>query len=566
MKNFKKVLAMAGSLVLTAAIAISGTVAYLQSEDSDVNVMTLGNVKIAQHEYERVVDENGNYTTIDVDGIESYELKEFTQAKPLYPFVGSVMSGYDPIPVRLAQLGHNSRGGMDVFPAKNVQDKFVVVENTGKSDAYVRTIVAFEAGSVAEEDWYKIISYSAHFTWKETQDWFVTEIGGNNYYLVEFVYNGYEDVQHPNGVLTPGDFTYNNLAQVYMFDTATNEDCEALDGNKNGTYDILVISQAVQAAGFDNAKTALDAGFGEFNEANVKAWFEKDEFETPKVVETAKDLQNAIDTAEEGKTNTIILGDDIEGDIIVSQPTDKDLAFVIDGQGRTYDGTLKIKGFSSNNGTDSLVIKNINFETSTANTDFIWSADSSNGSMWRYAHNVTIENCTFTAKGDAINNAVGARFQQAYNITLKNCTATNVHSLLQAESCGSTVTVDGCKVVNGKNGVSLNNTMNAIVKNCDIESVADGGYGIRHKGQVNGYKLTVENCNVKAFVPVLIRNMTGTGYTANFNGTNTLTATNTYGYQVVLANGDWDNDATAPATPTGSYTLTGANGFSVFGK
>ncbi len=271
--KLKNILLSGLSLVLVAALAIGGTVAYLQDDDSDVNVMTLGNVKIAQHEYERVVDENGNYTNITVDGVNSYELKEFTQGKPLLPIVGDPNGGYDPTEVRLAQLGHNSRGGMQVLNVKNVQDKFVVVENTGKNDAYVRTIVAFEAGSLSEEEFAAVVNYSSHFTWKETEDWFVTAIDGNNYYLVEFVYNGYEDVQHPNGVLTPGDFTYNSLAQVYLFNTATNEDCEALDGNKNGTFDILVLSQAVQTAGFADAKTALDAGFGEFNEANVQSWF-----------------------------------------------------------------------------------------------------------------------------------------------------------------------------------------------------------------------------------------------------------------------------------------------------
>ena len=137
-------------------------------------------------------------------------------------------------------------------------------------------------------------------------------------------------------------------------------------------------------------------------------------------------------------------------------------------------------------------------------------------------------------------------------------------SLLQAESCKTTVTVDGCKVVNGKNGVSLNNTQNAIVKNTEIESVVHGGYGIRHKGEVADYKLTVENCTIKAFVPVLIRNLKANGYSATLLGTNTLTATNSFGYQIVLSAKDWDNDSAAPAAPTGTYTLTGADGFNVF--
>ncbi len=303
--KIKNLLLTGLSFVLVAAVAIGGTLAYLTSQDSDVNVMTLGNVNIKQHEFERDTNADGSYITDTIDGQTSYVLKEFTQCKPLYPFVGEVNNGYDPIPVRLSQLGHNSRGGMDVFPAKNVQDKFVVVENTGKSDAYVRTIVAFEAGSVSNNDWQDIINYSHHFTWIENRLDTVVDINGNIYIIIEFVYNGYQDIQHPNGVLKPGDYTYNSLAQVYMFDTATNEDCEALDGNNNGQFDILVLSQAIQTNGFENAKTALDTGFGEFNETNVKAWFGG--FNVPVAVNSVQELKDAMLI----RGANIILNDDI---------------------------------------------------------------------------------------------------------------------------------------------------------------------------------------------------------------------------------------------------------------
>ncbi len=282
---------------------------------------------------------------------------------------------------------------------------------------------------------------------------------------------------------------------------------------------------------------------------------------TQKKVANANELQSALDSAVDG---TIInFTANINGTVVVNQKGDSVIDIVINGRGYKYDGQIQIKGNSSFNqeNDDSLIIKNINFETSTASREFIWSADSSNGSLWRYAHNVTIDNCTFTASGDAVHTAVGVKFQQAYNITVKNCEGTNLHSLLQAESCGSTVTVDTCKVVNGKNGVSLNNTMNAIVKNTEIESVIYGGYGIRHKGEVDKYALTVENSTVKAFVPVLIRNMTGKDYKASFIN-NTLTATNVFGYQLVVSAGDWGNDDAQPSAPQGTYTLTGAESYS----
>jgi predicted ribosomally synthesized peptide with SipW-like signal peptide len=50
MKNF---LAWLMVLSMTAAISIGATLAYLTDTDEDVNVMTLGKVKIDQLEYER---------------------------------------------------------------------------------------------------------------------------------------------------------------------------------------------------------------------------------------------------------------------------------------------------------------------------------------------------------------------------------------------------------------------------------------------------------------------------------------------------------------------------------
>ena len=51
--SVKKMLLSVVALASVAALSIAGTVAYLQDSDSDVNVMTLGNVSIEQHEYQR---------------------------------------------------------------------------------------------------------------------------------------------------------------------------------------------------------------------------------------------------------------------------------------------------------------------------------------------------------------------------------------------------------------------------------------------------------------------------------------------------------------------------------
>ena len=273
----KKLLALCLVVVLLVTAVVGGTMAFYADTDSDVNVMTLGNVKIEQHEYQRVQNEDGSYTTGEVDKQNSYLLEEFEQGKPLYPIVGDPSSpegypyaGWDNTTVRMSQV--KSYGGMQVFAGKNAQDKFVTVENTGKNDAYIRTIVAIEVGTGNAD----LIGTSYHQTWTPTEVGTVN-INGNNYYVEVYNYNGAEldngEYRHQNGILPAGDTSYPNLSQVYLKSAATNEDVEAIDGNNNGTLDILVLSQAIQTEGFENAETALDTAFGDVTAENVAEWF-----------------------------------------------------------------------------------------------------------------------------------------------------------------------------------------------------------------------------------------------------------------------------------------------------
>lgn len=272
MSKLKKILLMALSLVLVAAMSIGGTVAYLQDDDSDVNVMTLGSVKIEQHEYERKVDANGGYVTDNT----GYVLQGFTQDKPLYPATIPTNSAewtYGTTNVMFEQVGANG-GGMNVFVEPNAVDKFVFVKNAGKTDAYVRTLIAFESGSLSTEEWDEVVSTSYHFSWGEPVVIGSITVENNNYVVLEYTYEGRPDKGfHENGILPAGEVTQCSLGQVYMRSTATNEDCEAIDGDKDGKYNILVLSQAVQTAGFANAKTALDTAFGKSSEKAAE-WFD----------------------------------------------------------------------------------------------------------------------------------------------------------------------------------------------------------------------------------------------------------------------------------------------------
>ena len=279
--KLKNVLLLGLSLVLVAAISIGGTLAYLQDDDNAVNVMTLGNVKINQIEQER-----------DADG----NLVDFTQAKPLYP---AVYEGDQLYMVPADQQPVSSVKDWEVTPVNdNVIDKIVTVTNTGKSDAYVRTIIALETDNATDNTaWNKMHQIVNRNKETVTQSFIdYVEIDDVGYVVLMYTYKE---------ALAPGETSMPSLKQVYMNKEMTNEDCEAVDGNKNGTYDILVLSQAIQTAGFPDAATALNTGFGELTADNVAKWFGGTNI--PNAVSSGVELHKATTSSK-----TFILSSDIQ--------------------------------------------------------------------------------------------------------------------------------------------------------------------------------------------------------------------------------------------------------------
>ena len=251
----KKVIAWLLVLALTAAVSIGATLAYLTDTDEDVNVMTLGKVKIDQLEYERVDDEK-----TDKDAT----VQEFHDNKPLYPAVTE--NGFDYTKpgatyVDWAQIGKDGYTSDIWDPAKinNELDKMVFVKNKGDYDAYVRSVFAFEAGNYATvAEFEKMVHLNRNttdWTWEWMQDTPVT-IGGSTYFVATATYNK---------VLAPGALTEISLSQIALDKTATNEDVEAF----GETYQVLVKSQGIQADGFDNAADALEEGFGKIATDNL---------------------------------------------------------------------------------------------------------------------------------------------------------------------------------------------------------------------------------------------------------------------------------------------------------
>ena len=211
--KMKRTWVMAAALLLSLCMALSGTMAYLADTDSDVNVMTLGNVYIEQHENQ-----------LGDDGV---TIEPFEQNKPFYP--GTELS------------------------------KIVTVENTGKSEAYFRTLIAFEdIDSDTFEIDFPISEQGYVWSWGAPEATIVVD--GTTFVVYEALYT------QP---LTPGETSPVSLSKVVMSAAATNEDMEKL----GGTYEILVLSQAVQTEGFADARTALDTAFGDVTDETAAEWF-----------------------------------------------------------------------------------------------------------------------------------------------------------------------------------------------------------------------------------------------------------------------------------------------------
>ena len=373
----KKFIALLLTVVLTATVAIGGTVAYLQDDDSDVNVMTLGNVKIEQNEYERVV-ENGAYKVEDG----SYVLKDFSQAKPLLPCTELDANGnpynhgagnWDTTKVDMSQVG--SQGLQQVFTSKNAQDKIVTVKNTGKSDAYVRTWIALEEPFTEGR-----IGVNVGDTTKYIQDpaWASVTIDGVQYSVSCFTYKE---------ALKPGEVSTPSLFQVYLNYKATNEDMELL----GDTYEILAFSQAVQTAGFADAKTALNTAFG-----TNHPW--ADGVKIPAVVEDADGLVEALESGKD-----VVFNDDVK-----INPAGMSNAYGTTGinvkNGQTIDGngnTLDIKGaggtWDSGINTTGGTIKNL---TVTGSFRGIFINHNSTHSEPVVLENVIIDGTTYTISCD----------------------------------------------------------------------------------------------------------------------------------------------------------------------
>lgn len=349
----KRALMMFVALVAALALAATGTLAYLTDTDSDVNVMTLGNVEIEQHELKRVDGIAHNATLAEgdlvpfVDGIKLY---------PAYPVAENPDLAYE-----AKQLEEDSikwgpyvheyawNGLWSEETVIGAVDKMVFVENTGTSDAYVRTILAFEKPEgvmigYGSEHADIVLNMNGNYRYNNSEGTKSTtlmceiEIDGVNYEVYEFCYSE---------VMKPGQWTRPSLLQVVMTHWADNEVMKLL----GDTYEVLALSQAVQVENLDTlgAQAALDAAFGKVNKENATLWFSQMEGLPVATASTADELATALAAG-----GTVVLTDDIELDtvkVMATIPQNTDVTLVLGGN------TITAKLESENSPTSVFNVK-----------------------------------------------------------------------------------------------------------------------------------------------------------------------------------------------------------------
>ena len=204
---------------------------------------------------------------------------------------------------------------------------------------------------------------------------------------------------------------------------------------------------------------------------------------------SAAELQAAVEAAVEGTANEFTLAADIEGDVVVviQKPNVK---ITIDGANHTFNGYFRVHSNSNHHATAAVTFENINFETAKVlfneknepYFNFIEALDNGNGE--RYSTNITAYNCKFTATGEAKDKAVavGLQIKSSKWAKAENCTANGLHSLVQAQSCDTTVDVIGCTIIDGKNGVAFKQVKSAKVEGTTIVARE---YGIRFDGNTD---------------------------------------------------------------------------------
>lgn len=246
----KKILALCLCVALAATAIVGASLAYFTDTAEATNTFTAGGVKI------KLIEEQSNE---DHTGLVPYE-----GDKVLMPIVGSAQ-------------GEKYPNGQPM--AANYIDKVVTIQNTGKSAAWIRAYYAvpsalddgfgesFNAGmNILHGNFGNnngVTTYENEWKWKNNGKWqyFETEMDGVSYNVY------FADYYQP---VAAGDTTVQFISGVYLDKNVDMKDGKYIDPRHpdadlsilEGTVKYPVFAVAVQAEGFDDAASAMEAAFG----------------------------------------------------------------------------------------------------------------------------------------------------------------------------------------------------------------------------------------------------------------------------------------------------------------
>lgn len=488
----KRILAMVLSVAIIASLAIGGTVAYFTDSDAATNVFTVGNVKIKLLEQQR----DGN------------SLEDFEQNKNLMPIVPDLNDDGEVVTKR-DTLGMNT--------AQNYQDKIVRVENTGKSEAWVRIFVAVPAALENEVD----SKVALH--WDTGENFVENSTGGSNYTTefgeAKFInkqtfanveYNIYcftrQTPLQPEqttaaalvGFYLDKNVDYDGVDQYYYIGSKENKDNRiTVKGvgakDENGGYYapfdvskgvlIPVCAEAVQAAGFATPAEAFKSAFEAGKTTPYDPWSAGNAvIKLPGAAQTAAEFKTALSKLKGAKGEyTISLNPnmvyDMSGNTAAIACIQPDAEIIIEGNGAVITG-LKVP-----------LIQGVNAKKITIRDLTISDADitvsspvNGVGAFIQYtnaaAHDVTFSNChlknskinsSANRDNDRIGGLIGfACLSEDGSITIENCSV---------EKCE----FNGISMVGGLVGELVQGKMtvtDSAVNDCKITSTGTGKWRI----------------------------------------------------------------------------------------
>ena len=289
MKSFKKILALAAVVVVTAAIAVAGTLAYLTDRDSKVNTFTVGDVKIElTEEFEQ------GATLVPGVNIEKKPVIKNTGKNDAYVWMTfSIPAALDNY-VQGTEQGSNENV-IHWNPLGATTDGYV-------TDARVDKAIAdghLPAGSTADDITNNKKTWNVFNSLGANQNVYQEEINGVTYNTYVLLYNK---------ALENDETTLPNITKVFLdaqVDIAPNGDWYkvangvtkklAWNSNTDGNPEIYVRAYAVQAEGFNDVQEAYNA---------YKAqWGNNGDAEAPAVANNIAELKKALDA---GETDVVV--------------------------------------------------------------------------------------------------------------------------------------------------------------------------------------------------------------------------------------------------------------------